>query len=130
MLTNQEIFTKCRNHLLAQNAKSLRAGPDQPASGHSPSACAYRGVDGLKCAAGIFIPDEQYSPLLEGRGVRATIFKYPGVFAEIDFAPSGSKSASQLLVTLQDCHDSWPVSAWRRELGVIARDFDLVVEGA
>lgn len=34
------------------------------------SACAYRGVGGNKCAAGIFIPDELYSDKLEGVGIR------------------------------------------------------------
>jgi len=35
----------------------------------SSTACAYRGTEGCKCAAGSLIPDDRYSPMMETRGV-------------------------------------------------------------
>jgi hypothetical protein len=41
---------------------------DQGRVSHEPyvGGCAYRGMDGTKCAIGILIPDEIYSPNMEG----------------------------------------------------------------
>lgn len=38
---------------------------------HRPPICAYRGENGTKCVAGCFLPDECYSPALEGLGIGA-----------------------------------------------------------
>jgi hypothetical protein len=37
-----------------------------------PPSCAYRGDNGRKCAAGIWIPDDHYFPTLEGMLVDGT----------------------------------------------------------
>lgn len=44
--------------------------------------CAYRGTDGLKCAIGHIISDENYSPEMEGNGVGDLL-----VFRKTDMAP-------------------------------------------
>lgn len=49
--TEQEIFDQVAKHLLTQMARSDR-GP----------YCAYRGPDGLVCAAGCLISDSEYTP--------------------------------------------------------------------
>ena len=57
-MTNQETFDRVAEHLLKQDAKSLRHG-----------ACAYRGDAGFKCAVGCLISDDEYGPGIEGFGV-------------------------------------------------------------
>lgn len=52
--TLQEIFNIVSKHLLNQRQKSILN-----------SFCAYRGENGLKCAAGILIPDDEYKPEFE-----------------------------------------------------------------
>jgi hypothetical protein len=53
--TLQEVFNIVSIHLLTQGQMSLNANGD----------CAYRGENGLMCAAGILIPDEAYRPGME-----------------------------------------------------------------
>jgi hypothetical protein len=54
-MTEQEVFDAVKDHLLSQGRQSL----------DKERKCAYRGIGGLKCAAGIFIPDELYKRTLE-----------------------------------------------------------------
>lgn len=54
-MTDMELFEIVKNHLLTQNAQSMRI-----------SGCAYRGYGGMKCAAGVLIKDEHYNPGIEG----------------------------------------------------------------
>jgi hypothetical protein len=57
-LSNQEVFDRVWDHFITKkNPQSI----DNPED-HS---CLYRGPNGKKCAAGILIPDEKYSPELE-----------------------------------------------------------------
>jgi len=62
----QDIFNKASAHLMSMDGPSLDADGD---------ACVYRGMDddcefnGQKCAVGLFIADEHYSPELEGAGM-------------------------------------------------------------
>jgi hypothetical protein len=58
--TLQEVFNIVSTHLLTQikRSKSCEIGK---------SGCAYRGKGGLKCAAGVLIPDDQYDLDFEGR---------------------------------------------------------------
>ena len=53
--TLQELFNKVSLHLLTQGQMSLNAD----------GLCAYRGENGLMCAAGVLIPDEAYTPNME-----------------------------------------------------------------
>ena len=49
----------------------LRKSNDYPTDKNQlfQEICAYRGIGGNCCAAGCFIPDEEYSPKLEGKSV-------------------------------------------------------------
>lgn len=90
MLTNQEIFNKAINGLMAQGAPSVDA------EGH----CLYRGPNGLKCGAGQLIDDEFYSPKFEGEcsdsGMLLLALEASGV----------PKTASELVAAVQSAHDS------------------------
>jgi hypothetical protein len=59
-IPKQQTYDTVLAHLLAQGK---RASTD--------SGCKYRTSDGLKCAAGCLIPDEQYQPAMEGCLIRS-----------------------------------------------------------
>lgn len=84
-MTNQETFDRVAEHLLKQDAKSLRHG-----------ACAYRGDAGLKCAVGCLISDEDYEYGIEGCGVWSTRL--------LEWCHRNGYSAA-LLSHLQQVHD-------------------------
>lgn len=58
MLDKQLIFDIVAKHLLTQNSRSLDRG-----------LCCYRNPNGRRCAIGVLISDEVYSPMFEGDGV-------------------------------------------------------------
>jgi hypothetical protein len=71
-------------HLKTQLAQGLNAG----------GACCYRGEDGLKCAVGALIPDDQYTPQMDGSYSLREVMenctalceieaKYPNLFDEL-----------------------------------------------
>lgn len=66
MITKQQIFTKVKAHLLQQGKQSMRQ--TKPVQ-----ICAYRGDEGLKCAIGCLIPDNEYSSCIEGYAIHALI---------------------------------------------------------
>lgn len=53
-MTNQEVYNQIVVNMINQGGFSMEA-----------QFCAYRTSKGRKCAAGIFIPDEKYSPRME-----------------------------------------------------------------
>lgn len=56
--TKQQIFDQVSAHLLTQMRRSTRA--------ENVSHCMYRGANGLKCAAGSLMDDDEYGFLMEG----------------------------------------------------------------
>lgn len=65
--------TKILNHIINNfKGKSLKTGED----GRNQSVCAYRGKEGRKCAAGLFIPDKKYHSSMEEKSIHyvATTF--------------------------------------------------------
>ena len=62
-MNRQEIFDKIYLHLIEQGRKSI----------DSDGQCMYRSPDGDKCAIGCLIPDELYTPELEGNGANMPI---------------------------------------------------------
>jgi hypothetical protein len=78
-MTRQEMFTKVWLGLEAQGWKrSLRTSPASEAEG----SCAYRGMNGAKCAAGHLIPDENYKPEMEGLRIMHLVRHNPLIFGE------------------------------------------------
>ena len=59
-MTAQEIFDTVALHLLAQGEPAVAA------DGHT---CAYRGLGGAKGAVGVLVPDEAYTPEMEGTSI-------------------------------------------------------------
>jgi hypothetical protein len=95
------VFNKVSEHLMTQKRKATGG-----------NGCAYRGVDGTKCAIGCLIPDAIYSPSMEGYGVRGLLTLYPQLF-ELFGDPT-------LLKHLQFVHDLLPVEDWKGALSGLA----------
>lgn len=109
-MTNQEIFDTVKTHLLTQMEKSIAAITE-----HNNDICAYRGLNGLKCAIGCLIPDELYSRKLEGKAVACLPTK---------IIQSIGRNV-ELLTQLQELHDHMPVENWKVGLKRIAKEFNL-----
>ena len=97
----QEIFDAASVHLMGMDGPSLDENND---------ACVYRGYDedcepnGQKCAVGLFIDDEHYSPDLEGQGVsggQAVADAVAASWGQDDL----TDAQLMLLADLQDAHD-------------------------
>jgi hypothetical protein len=111
----QRIFNKVASHLLRQNKKSTIPG--------EPQYCAYRGKDGLRCALGTLITNQNYSQGLDGAyggGVG-----YPEVYDSIIKSYPFCEGQVQLLHDLQSIHDMQKPSRWRQKLSVLAKKYNL-----
>lgn len=115
IMNRQEAFDIAAKHLLAQGKKSRMKDDDY--------LCAYRGSDGLKCAIGALIPDDQYTGL---ECMNVTI-----LLAQPDCPPilmSGDLT-KDFLQTLQDAHDDahgdGDVEEFRRNLSYFAHSWQL-----
>ncbi len=113
-LTHQQIFDTVVTHLRKQGKKALHK---------ESNVCAYRSPDGLKCAAGVLIPDELYEPRMENSRISALVSN-PNRTAS--FAEAGINSSNLVLIqALQDVHDQQAVSQWEYEFIRVADDFKL-----
>ena len=102
-MNSQQVFDIVTEHLLTQNQKSInRFG-----------MCSYRNGD-LKCAAGIFIPDNEYKDTLENLTWK-------------DLVSRGKvpNNHEELIQSLQNIHDECCVSDWIEELKILAKKFNL-----
>jgi hypothetical protein len=142
----QPLFDEIVAHLRKQNARSLNVSQLTGASG-----CAYRGDNGLTCAVGCLIPDELYSPFIEGssasvftKAVVADGYKYKNATDEIrqSFKKIGrvlTKKAGlnskvhrydaqllgDFLNSFQVIHDKAPVENWEDRFQLLARRHNL-----
>ena len=102
--TAQEVFDQAAEHLLKQSRRSASEA----------GGCMYRGENGLKCAAGCFIADDEYCSQMEGapwdtlarRGIVDT-------------------KHCVLIHALQCVHDSYVPARWWRMLRGVAERFNL-----
>jgi len=107
-ITKQETFDIVFKHLKQQGCKSLNGG-----------RCLYRGPNGLKCAAGVLIPDDKYHEGLE--------------WATIDFGTRAGELLRDLghniplVRDLQLCHDGLNVEDWGLRLEEIAKKHGLII---
>jgi hypothetical protein len=97
--TPQQVFDQVATHLLTQGSRSLG----------NEGRCAYRGINGLQCAAGCLIGDDEGPENLEGHGW--TKLQYDGL------VPSYH---ADLIRRLQVVHDACGVLRWRDELKDVA----------
>jgi hypothetical protein len=98
-MTRQEMFDRVWQHFVVDGRPLARAGD---AAGN----CYYRMPDGRRCALGVLISDEMYSPAFEGRPARALI-EGSGPLAAIlkDGLEGTPEQQSAFVQSLQYCHD-------------------------
>lgn len=97
--TYKEVFELVRTHLLAQKATSLSLDED--------ACCLYRGPNGLKCAIGCLISDEDYTYDMEGTGIDTLIYAN----LEVVHDPY-----MEMLGKLQTLHDEVEPEHWETAL--------------
>lgn len=95
-MEKQEIFDRAVSHMRRQGRRAKLA------SGN----CAYRGIDGTKCAVGALIPDELYCPDMEGKCAMILVDGFPDVRKAIFGSEDFDAGKTQLLTDLQGVHDS------------------------
>jgi hypothetical protein len=120
LMKAQEIFDTVARHLFKQGHQAMRTitvGGDV-----SKQECAYRGDNGDMCAFGVVVPDECYSPDMEGLSVLPAIER-------MQHPPQWMKDNLGLLEMLQGTHDdteSWSDDENMREaLWSVANSFGL-----
>lgn len=105
--TLQDIFDQASNHLLKQNKKARE---------EYSTTCRYRTNDGLMCAVGCLISDDEYSHSFEGKSLQ----QLDEVNWERDLALDND--VIDLLDAMQEIHDGCGTREWRRELKKLAFD--------
>lgn len=93
--TKKEMFDKVSKHLLTQNTRCMEN-----------LLCRYRNSEGMKCAIGALIPDELYSPSMEGYIARQLNQQHNLWPEELNLLASD----------LQNIHDCYEVSSWNEKL--------------
>lgn len=100
-LTPQEVFDISASHLLKQGKRSVKPGTNQ---------CMYRGPDGMKCAAGVFLTDNfAINGHAEGCSWHALTISANGV----------PKTNEGLITQLQLVHDG--AAEWIGETGIVEK---------
>jgi hypothetical protein len=106
--TPQNIFDAAAVHLFTQGKQALA---------ENSKACVYRAPDGCKCGFGYFIPDDKYSPGMEGKSAFGVIDRY---------GLSEFKDHSPLMSQIQNVHDSsnnWNSTQAMREALIAIKDY-------
>lgn len=67
--------------------------------------CLYRGPDGTRCAIGWLIPEDKYSPDIEGKFIGLIDRHRVGVFPDISYLSDEGILLGRFLNSLQNCHD-------------------------
>ena len=107
MPTKQETFDTVVAHLRRQGRQSRS---------DFAGGCAYRGDGGLKCAVGVLIPDERYTPAFEGEAAHESM-QVGKLLIELGHD-------CQLCEMLQIVHDN-PEGRWELRLRELADDWGL-----
>jgi hypothetical protein len=99
--TEQQIFDQVKNHMLTQMKKSmLKSNRD---------ICAYRGFDGLQCAAGCLMSDKEAFKIPEQKS-----------WYELSIKELVPKDHFGLINELQDIHDVENPDEWAESLEYLA----------
>lgn len=94
-MNKQEMFTKVWLGLASQGWQRSAVGDN----------CRYRGPNGMKCAAGHLLPDENYNTRFESRNVFSLLQDYPLLFGqELD------REGEVFLTRMQQAHDGYRVA--------------------
>lgn len=117
-MNKQEIFNTVRDHLLKQNARS----ESNYANVVGCTDCAYRGANGLKCAVGVLIKDEHYTPEIEG-----LVPNMRAVATALEKSLGCTLDAQDIIFLddLQTVHDASEPHEWPEKLREVAARYSL-----
>lgn len=101
--TAQEVFDQVAGHLLRQMKQCINNDLSEP-------VCQYR-YNGLMCAAGCLIAEDEYTPEMEG-------LEWVSLVGE-EFVPGNHEA---LIMDLQKIHDQWMPDNWARRLEQLAKE--------
>lgn len=118
-MTDQEMFNKVVTHLLTQKVRS------ETADSQAGSMCLYRGPDGAKCAVGVLIADEHYTPSLESRLV--TSWPVSKALVASGVISAHSPRTQMLLAACQNVHDAVNPGEWKDRLTELAQEHGLTM---
>jgi hypothetical protein len=113
-MNKQEVYNKVRDHLLKQNAKSK-----------NDNSCAYRGDNGMMCAAGCLIPDELYNPDIDSLEDGLTWNSLVREHRKIANAISTDVEVHEFIRLLQLVHDEQSPERWEKSLMQLALEHGL-----
>lgn len=102
----REVFDQVKAHLLTQKKKSL-------SSGFGDNNCVYRSTDGLSCAAGCLIREDEYNKGMENRQWRSLTMHNEVPKRHLD-----------LIERLQEIHDYYEPERWEMELNKLEKCLD------
>jgi len=110
-MTHQELFDTCMEQLIKQG------GPSRSES----NVCKYLSKNGTKCAVGILLKEDEYSPKMEFISVQGLVANR--------LLPKRLIPYKELLLELQNVHDriNWSPSDMEEfaDFQVVAHKFDL-----
>lgn len=114
-VTLRQVFDFVKNHLLTQNKISA----------YSMGSCLYRGPYGSACAVGCLIPDNKYTPTLEGHNLTSLLGLKGKCFSDLfDFTVMDyQKDLKSMLDKLQGIHDNAEVFRWKQELEIMQAEW-------
>jgi hypothetical protein len=124
-MTPQEIFDTSVNHLRAQGKQAFIEVPIKSLNGiRIEKRCCYRTPEGLKCAIGVFIQDEEYRTWMELQtiGYLSWASRLPPRLQNL------FKDNLTLLRELQLIHDYHDPSTWEEKWKNLAGIHGLVYE--
>ena len=103
--TEQEVFDQIATHLLTQNKK---------ARNKLDTRCNYKSADGLSCAAGCLIADDEYDESFEANG-----------WCALSSSNEVPREHDYLIDNLQTLHDESAVKDWKHDLVEFAKQHNL-----
>lgn len=107
-MTNQEAFDTMVRHARRQGKRSETLDKDH---------CLYRGPEGLMCFVGAIIPDDEYKPEWDEKGIQAKDLPCAAL-AGVD---------KDLLNFMQYTHDFVPIEHWEERFERYAKEFHLTL---
>lgn len=111
-MNRQHVFNQVADHLLRQMAKSEGEDEDQ-----GVGWCLYRGPHGRRCAIGCLIPDDVYTPSMEGNGIDDLLRDHPQA---LPFEMTDADIC--FLARLQLIHDDSEPLRWAGDLKALATE--------
>lgn len=110
-IQRRDVFNTIQAHLLKQNARSMGEYDSAEFTGED-NPCMYRNEDGLSCAVGCLITDDNYDKTIEGMGMTPSVLT--AIESSLDIEVD--QPLRTMLTELQHLHDSVDVGLWKNEL--------------